>query len=116
MKKIGIIAALCLPLVSFAALDGIGELVRAVGEIVRLLLPIVFSLALLAFFWGVAKFVFNSADEGKREEGKKMLLWGVIGMFVIATIWGIVFFIGDQILGSQYTDSDKITVPTITPQ
>jgi hypothetical protein len=49
-----------------------------------------FSLAIAAFFWGMVKFVANAGDERKLEDGKKMMVMGLIGIFVIFSIWAIV--------------------------
>src|SRR3989344_450897 len=57
------------------------------------LTPALAGLALLVFFWGVVKFIFNAGDEEKRREGKKFMLWGIIALFVVVSIWGIVIFI-----------------------
>ncbi len=70
-------------------LSWLDQLVKGVGTIVDSLIPVVFALILLAFFWGLAKFVFGVGKEGK-DEGKNIMLWSVIALFVAASIWGIV--------------------------
>jgi hypothetical protein len=66
-----------------------------VGELLPLLLPVATLLALLFFFWGVAKMIFNAGDQAAVTAGKRHMVWGVIALFVIVSIWGIVFFLGD---------------------
>lgn len=85
------------PVVSFAALDGIKGLIGDVGAIVKLLIPIVFGLALLFFFWGLAQFILNAGDEKTREDGKQRMLWGIVAMFVLASIWGIIGFLAGML-------------------
>ncbi len=53
------------------------------------LIPVLFGMALVVFFWGLARFVWSTSQTGKAE-GKGILLWGVVGLFVAASIWGIV--------------------------
>lgn len=60
---------------------------------VNLATPILAGLALLVFFWGLVKFIFHAGDEDKRAEGKKAMGWGIIALFVVVSIWGIVIFI-----------------------
>lgn len=69
------------------------DLIRGVKGIIDLLIPIVIALALLYFFWGLAKFIRSAGSEDAREEGKQIMFWGIIAFFVIITIWGIVEFI-----------------------
>ncbi|MFZ2522464.1 MAG: hypothetical protein WAX44_00845 [Minisyncoccia bacterium] len=64
-------------------------------DLVDILVPILGSVALLFFIWGVAQFVLNSGDSKSREEGKQRMLWGIIGMFIILSLFGIVAFLGN---------------------
>ncbi|MEK7662373.1 MAG: pilin [Patescibacteria group bacterium] len=56
------------------------------GSIIRLLV----ALAVVFFLWGAAKFLRNAEDPGKREEGRMFMLYGVIALFVIVAVWGLV--------------------------
>ncbi|NNM83896.1 hypothetical protein HKL94_01605 [Candidatus Parcubacteria bacterium] len=55
------------------------------------LVPVLFALAFIVFLYGVAtKYIFSRGDEGKIEEGHKLILWGVIGFVVMISLWGLV--------------------------
>lgn len=55
------------------------------------LVPLVFSLAFIVFLWGIFNFfIAGGADEEKREKGKQFMVWGLIGFFVMVSVWGIV--------------------------
>jgi len=62
--------------------------------IFRALVPVIFGLALVAFLWGVAKYILNAADATKRKEGNAMMLYGIIALFVMLSIWGLVALLG----------------------
>jgi len=47
-------------------------------------------LALLFFFWGVARFILNADNEEKRREGKSIMVWGIVALFVMLFVWQIV--------------------------
>jgi len=97
MKKLAlIVGALALPLVSFAqSLTNLQTLVTSIGTIVNLAIPILFAIALLIFFYGLVKFIFGQA-QGK-DEGKKIMIWGIVALFVMAAVWGLVTFIGSAL-------------------
>lgn len=78
-----------------AAAGSLSSLLASIQSVINLLIPIVFALALLYFFWGIAQYILVAGDEGKKEEGKKKMFWGIIALFVMSSIWGIVFFIAD---------------------
>ncbi|MDP3874984.1 MAG: hypothetical protein Q8Q22_00475 [bacterium] len=111
MKKV-ILATLALApvLASAAELSNIQTLVEAIGELVATALPIVVALALLAFFWGLVKFIFAQGNEESKADAKKIMLWGLIALFVMVAVWGLVKFIGDALGINQ---GDTITVPTV---
>jgi hypothetical protein len=115
MKRfIGVLAALfVLPLFASAQLGEIGNLVGQIGSIIDLLLPIVVAIALLAFFWGLAKFIFAAGDESAKEQGKRIMIWGIVALFVIVSVWGLVNFLGDATGVGQDTLDQVPTVPGI---
>lgn len=63
---------------------------NSIYTIVVYLIRVSFSLAVLFFFWGIARFILAAGDEKKIEEGKRMMFWGVIALFIMASITGII--------------------------
>lgn len=87
------------------------SLVTSVQTIVDLLIPLVVTLAVLFFFWGLAVFVLNAGDEEKRKEGRNIMVWGIIALFFIVAVWGIV-----RLLASIFGVDDaagSVNVPTV---
>lgn len=102
--------AFAVPAVASAQnLGNIETLVQSIGRIIDLAIPIVASIALIAFFWGLAKYIFSAGDPEKQKEGRGIMIWGVIALFVLVSIWGIVGFISNA-LGISNTETD--TIPT----
>lgn len=114
MKKLTILISVSLlPLVTFAqgsggSLTNVENLAQSLQRIVNILLPALFTLAVVVFFWGVVRYIF--AGEQDKEKAKKTMLWGVIAIFVMASIWGLVKFIGDT-FGIQ--EKKSVPVPGI---
>jgi hypothetical protein len=42
------------------------------------------------FFWGVVQYVINDSEEAKKAKGRQFMIWGLIALFVMFTVWGIV--------------------------
>ena len=61
-----------------------------IGIINTVIVPVIFALAFLVFIWGVFQFVVNAGDETKRTEGRKFILWGLLGIVVLFSVWGFV--------------------------
>ena len=63
---------------------------------INTLIALVMSGSVLMFFYGVAKFILNVGNSKDYEAGKKLMLWGLIGLFVMSSIFGIInFFVVD---------------------
>lgn len=91
----------------FQTLTGI---VNQIGTIVKLLIPIVFGLAVLGFFWGVVKYIFAQGSEDSKADGKKIMLWALVALFVMVSAFGIIR-LAQRTLGVG--ENDTIRVPTI---
>lgn len=83
--------------VNAAAFSGTLDLIDAATGVVSLLIPLAASVALLYFFWGMAKFILNAGSEEGREEGKHIMVWGIIALFCIIAVWGLVSFVGEAL-------------------
>lgn len=102
-RHLGVKAALAgtLLLAPFAAyaqnLSNINRLVDAIGDIVETLLPILVTVALLVFFWGLIKYIRSAGSPEGASEGKSIMIYGIIALFVMVSVWGIVRFIGNAL-------------------
>lgn len=92
---------------SSPANQNFGGIVCFVLGYVNQILVLLVAGSLLAFVWGVAKFILASGDEKKIEEGKTLMIWGVIALFVMVSIWGIIQLFYSDIFGGS------IGVPTL---
>ncbi len=96
----------------------LGQLIIQVGKLIKLALPIVLGIALLYFLWGVAIFIFKANNDKEREEGKKKIVYGLVALFVMVTVWGIVKLLGVIFLGNPLwngVDSLDGTLTWVSP-
>lgn len=62
-----------------------------VGILNTIVVPIILAFAFAVFIWGVVKFFFlNGGNEESRAEGRQFVLWGILGMVVLFSVWGFV--------------------------
>ncbi len=62
-----------------------------IGLLNTVIVPTIFAFAFAAFIWGVVNYFFlHGGDEGKRAEGRQFVLWGILGMVVLFSVWGFV--------------------------
>ena len=113
MKKNTIIASfviLALPVMAIAAGD-LGTTIGNIGKYVNSLIPIAVALAVLFFFFGLAKYILNAGNEDKKSEGRSIMIWGIIALFIMVSIWGLISLFA-QSLGVK--EDKGLNVPDIT--
>lgn len=65
-------------------------LLRSIATlIVNPLIKLLIGLALVVFLWGVAQFIYGAGEDKTREEGKKHIIWGLVGLFIMVSAIGI---------------------------
>ena len=52
-----------------------------------------FALATLYFLYGVLQIIQNAGNEEARKQGQQHVLWGVVGMFIMISFYGIMHLI-----------------------
>ena len=90
MKKIVIATLALTPAIALAQGTSLGDILGTIGDLITSATPIIIALALLYFFWGLATFILAAGEEEKRASGRQMMIWGIIALFVIVSIWGLV--------------------------
>ncbi|MBI2048490.1 MAG: hypothetical protein HYT30_01015 [Parcubacteria group bacterium] len=80
--------ALIAPAIASAA--GILDTIAVINRILGAVVPLLITVALIVFIWGLIQYLMKVGDEEKRKEGVQLMLWGVIAIFVMTSVWGLV--------------------------
>lgn len=112
MRKYISISALLIILPLFVFAQTIEDVLGKFDLWVYMLLGIVSSLALLVFMWGIVKYITSAGDEDKAKEGKSIMIYGVVALFVMFSVFGLVNFVRDSFGIDRGT---TITPPSINP-
>lgn len=57
--------------------------------IVNPILTLLIVVGLVVFLWGLVEFMMGANNEEKRSAGKQHMIWGVIGLFIMISAFGI---------------------------
>ena len=64
------------------------------------LLPVLVGFALVVFFWGLIKYMWSAADSSEAHaQGRQLMIWGIIALFVMVSVWGLVEFLQLTLFG-----------------
>lgn len=78
--------------------------------IINPIITFMFAVALLYFVFGIVQFLANPAQEELRDKGKKHIMWGIVGMAIMVSVFGIMRFVINS-LGFKGPDGAPITLP-----
>ena len=93
MNRLVILTLLFTPLVAWGQITNFDSILDAILNIIQQLTLIVASCSLLVFFWGLAKFILNAESSDAQSKGRDLMTWGVIALFVMTSVFGILAFI-----------------------
>jgi NADH:ubiquinone oxidoreductase subunit 2 (subunit N) len=70
--------------------------------------PVLFAIAFIVFIYGVFQyFILGRGNEEKQGEARTLILYGLIGFFVMVSVWGLV----NILLGSVRLNSNVPSYP-----
>ncbi|MFA5831711.1 MAG: hypothetical protein WC878_07860 [Candidatus Paceibacterota bacterium] len=110
-----VIAAMAFFAPSFAFAEGgsLSALVPKIGDIVNQLIPILSSVVVLVFFYGLIKYVLSAGDDDASKKARGYMIRGILGMFVLVTIWGIIGFMQNTIGNTEGPTVVNLKMPDI---
>lgn len=67
--------------------------------IINPLIALLFTIGLLIFAWGIIEFLLsiNEITKASKEDGKRHMLYGILGMFIMVAAYAIVQLIGNTV-------------------
>ncbi|MCX6755495.1 MAG: hypothetical protein NT068_03065 [Candidatus Nomurabacteria bacterium] len=98
MKKkiVGLVSLSALaPLFAFAQVTNCGTggniefILCKAGQLINSIIPVLISLGVVYFIWGVISYAIGKDEEAKKE-GRGRIINGLIALLVIVSIWGLV--------------------------
>ncbi len=87
----------------------IHNIIGVLNQIIQLLMIV----ATVVFLWGIIQYVIAGDSEDKLQKAKDYIIYGILGLFVMVAMWGIVFAIQNTVFGNigsvqnLYNDSES---------
>jgi hypothetical protein len=111
LHSVVLTALFAVPAIARAA--SINELL---GDIVSLmndaLIPLLLAIAFITFIYGVFKyFIAASANEEARQQGRVVVVYSLIGFFVLLSAWGILNLLAYQFVDVLPSPNEPTNVP-----
>ncbi len=58
-------------------------------QILNPIIGLMIAIGLAVFIYGVIEFIMGADNAEKKETGKKHMIWGIIGLFIMVAVFGI---------------------------
>lgn len=72
---------------AYASLDSL--LANTNRLIINPIIYLLFAIALVYFLYGMVEFIAGADNEEKRMTGKNHMIWGIIGIGIMLSVWSI---------------------------
>jgi hypothetical protein len=79
-------AVIAMPALASAA--SLFDTLSLANTFLNALIGLFITLAIVVFFWGLISYLFKQGED--KSEGLKIMFYGVITIFVMVSIWGII--------------------------
>lgn len=91
-------------------LGGLFEYVTCLigGSVIGLL----FAVATAFFLYGVVQFLMNADNQEKQDKGKSFMVWGIVALAVMFSVWGLVGVLQNTFDVKDGTSPDLPTLKT----
>ena len=91
-----LLSVLAVPSLALAQGRGLEGTMGTVMQLLNGAIGLLVLLAIVGFFWGVIKYMFGDGGTAK-SEGLKFMMYGIITIFVMVSIWGIIKLLQDTV-------------------
>lgn len=103
------------PVLALAQFQGNTEINQfmqgATAFIQTIIIPVLIAIAFLVFVYGAIRYFFvadSDSGEDTREQGRRLMFWGIIAFVIIVSVWGIVALIANGLGFGGNTGLDNI--------
>ncbi|MEA2112774.1 MAG: hypothetical protein U9P50_02260 [Patescibacteria group bacterium] len=80
------------PVLTFAG-GGIEDVLDTFSGLMGTLMPILISLAVIFFIFSLLMYILREGEE--KAKAKTQMIWGIVILFVMISVWGLVGVLGD---------------------
>jgi hypothetical protein len=88
---------------------------RVVTYVVDPAVKVIFTLGLFFFLWGFIEFLWAMKDGKVDENGKNHMIWGVAGMVIMVSVYGIISLIMNTLGIDFNTATDVSRIQQVNP-
>jgi uncharacterized RDD family membrane protein YckC len=94
---------------------GVDLLDRIVDYVIDPAVKVVFTLGLFMFLWGFVEFLWKLKDGQVSEDGKNHMVYGLVGMMIMVSVYGIISLVMNTFGIDPDTATDVSRIQNVNP-
>lgn len=79
-----------LPGIALAQPSDFAGVVGILLVLLNFAIPVIIGLTIMFILWNASQAILQSDNPQKRTDGRSAIIWGVIVLFVMVSVWGII--------------------------
>ncbi|HVU75358.1 MAG TPA: hypothetical protein VHD38_00765 [Candidatus Paceibacterota bacterium] len=87
---------------------------KFVAYIIDPAILIIFAAGFFLFVWGLVQFLWKLDEGGDNQAGKNHMIWGIVGMLIMVSVYGIITLINDT-FDLNIANPDVSSINNTTP-
>lgn len=108
IKKVLPFGLAFLPLFA-GAVANVNDLFNLTEEILGKVVPLLIGVAVVIILYAAVRYVTAAEDEEKKKNAKSMLIYAIVALFVMVSIWGLVSILTNTLsLDNDIPDIDVL--------
>jgi hypothetical protein len=81
--------------------SSLSSIVQTLIGLINMLISVLAALALVVFFIGLVRYIKDSSDSHAHTEGRERIIWSLVALFILFSIWGILALMSITFFGSS---------------
>ena len=95
--------------------SGLVGLIHKLQDLLNAVIPMLVTLGVVYFIWGVVQYVIADGEEAKKK-GKDGMIYGIIGLAVIISLWGLVYMLSSTFQTDGYVAPSGAELDRLLPK
>lgn len=111
MKKIIATIVAFTPVMAFAqtTIKNVNDVATRLRDLGNLFTYLLIAAAVIFIIWNVVVYLIKGSEEDARKKAASSILWGVVGLFIILSIWGLV----NILMNTFHTETGNNQIPQV---
>jgi hypothetical protein len=76
------------------------DIVQGIVSLINTTVLVLATLAIVVFFMGLVRYISQSGDAKGHAEGRERIIWSLVAIFVLVSIWGILEVMNTAFFGN----------------